>query len=1298
MGKDFLTGLPEVRSFYNILKEWRKQERNTEQEGELTVLYFDLVNFRQINLRYGLAAGDEFLQQMSKSLVDSFPYGVVSHINGDIFLVLTDDLMLEERAANAREKLRTIFPISMECSIGACVWDDHTLEPEEVCHLARLASDENRKHIHTYFSRYSKEMGEQMQTSEYVVSHIDEAVQHGWIKVYYQPIIRALTNQLCGMEALARWENPQGGMLAPADFIRPLEETRLIWKLDLCIIRQVVSQIAERYRRGILEIPVSINLSRLDFLYCNIFQEIEHLVQLYDIPRRMLHIEITESVMTSCEDIIIRALDSFRRVGYEIWMDDFGSGYSTLNLLKDYSFDVLKLDMLFLKSTSSRSRKIIAAVIQMDKDIGNRTLAEGVETEEQAEFLKKAGCDKLQGYYFGKPAPFEEMLRNCISKGIGIESTKQKVCYDQVSSVDFRTDVPLILVETRGQTFTLLFMNDRALEMIHRDGVADKQSLEDRLNDRNDLVSQELNRAVSYMVLSEEKSGEMAIPFDGKARLLLYRLLGKYGDTRLFAVKVYGRSPAGEAMPLKTQIMMNLLYFDKFIFRIDPEKMTIQNIRYTEKSMTRGNVLPIRSKGGYSPLLPDIIEMDRKRYDAFLYPETLKSRLEQAKSGILMGAFRTKNSEGMYVWMIHKILLAPNSDGRMIFYVISGMSEQEAELHSSWIQKPQAASNTKRENVGEETIRKAALFDSLMRYLPVGVFWKDGERRFEGASQYFLDYYGLSSESEILGKTDEDMEWHPNNDSYKENEEEILASGGIHYNVPGKCISKGEARTISASKWPVYQNGKITGLMGYFLDTEEAPLTTGKGRKAGPGTRETNNQSEFNSLSRFMDDLNAYEKDYKLNKRTYGVIYIQIPDLTRIAQVYDREAMNAAARVCFDVIAKAAGNMGSTHYFGLERFAIVGSYNTVDRLRKISQQIQQDIDAIREIDGLPCSLYAKVKVLPIKEVDRIRRHVINTLYNAEEVTEEADSVADAEEALRSILSGIPIGCYILRADHTVVYWNNEAENILGYSAEEMLGKRCVEMPLGCSFTNGDYIPYSSCPAVVAYTTGKKNALIMFMRHKNGHEVLLRNMMAPLKDAEGNVTELISLFTPLADNGFDEDMLRNFYKRATLDAVTCLPDRRYMEVCLGEAMALYRRTGQKFAVLFADVDNFHDVNNNFGHRFGDVMLREIAAAFKKYARKTDRFCRWGGDEFVGVLEVKDPQAIEGAAERFLNMAGSVKVTVDGQNVQSRTAIGITLVREDDDVNSVVSRADDYMFQAKKRKDRQIVTDFNADSNF
>lgn len=296
--------------------------------------------------------------------------------------------------------------------------------------------------------------------------------------------------------------------------------------------------------------------------------------------------------------------------------------------------------------------------------------------------------------------------------------------------------------------------------------------------------------------------------------------------------------------------------------------------------------------------------------------------------------------------------------------------------------------------------------------------------------------------------------------------------------------------------------------------------------------------------------------------------------------------------------------------------------------------------------------------------------------------------------LKTLLDAMPIVCYVLLPDHTVVYWNPEAKKILGFSAKEMRGKKCVDMPLGCSFTSGTHISGGSCPAVVAYATGKPKTMQMFMRNKNGKDILLRNTLVPLKDASGKVNVLISFFVPLADNNYSQSVIQSIYETATRDSLTCLPSRKYMEICLNESLELFHRTGQLFAVLFTDVNNFHDINNTYGHATGDAILREVGFALRRYGRKADRFCRWGGDEFVGLLQLRQANEIEGAARRFLAVANDCDIVENGQKISCRVAIGITVVRERDTISSLVARADRYMYEAKQLRSDPIVTDFSV----
>lgn len=215
-----------------------------------------------------------------------------------------------------------------------------------------------------------------------------------------------------------------------------------------------------------------------------------------------------------------------------------------------------------------------------------------------------------------------------------------------------------------------------------------------------------------------------------------------------------------------------------------------------------------------------------------------------------------------------------------------------------------------------------------------------------------------------------------------------------------------------------------------------------------------------------------------------------------------------------------------------------------------------------------------------------------------------------------------------------------------------------------------------------------------MHCKDGKNLLIRNTLIPLRNSDGEITRLLSVFMPVSDGAYDQKLVRDIYEVATRDPLTCLPGRKYMESCIREEIVKYQRTGHPFAVMFADVNNLHKINNLYGHNAGDVLLRSMGLDFRKFGRQTDRFCRWGGDEFVGLLQLRNAEDVKGAAKRFGKLSSKTEIEIDGKRIVCQASIGITVVRSDDDANSIISRADRYMYLAKERDDDRVVTDENA----
>ena len=1265
---DPLTGLPSLHSFLGAMEERRSQGQDS-----LAVLFIDIVNFRLLNLHKGVSAGDMFLKSFGQKLRRIFKDGIVSHFDADHFAVLAPADGIDERAAQVRDIARGFAP-SIDATVGKCVWNSGVVSAEMACNRAKMASDDCRRHENTFFLSFTPQMGRRLEISEYVATSIDTAIARGWIKVYYQPIIRSLTGQLCSFEALARWDDPARGLLPPAEFIAPLEEAQQIWKLDLSVIRQVVTQMADREKRGLPEIPVSVNLSRMDFLHCDIFKEIEDLLSVHDVPRRMLHIEITESVMTSREEVVRSAIDSFMSAGYELWMDDFGSAYSTLNELKDCKFDLLKLDMAFLRSDTPRSRAIISSVIAMDKRIGIRTLAEGVETPEQAEFLRNSGCEKLQGYLFGRPMPFDESLAACLRNGITLENPKRKTYYDALAKVDFLKGIPLMITEVREGRIRVLFMNEASRRQFEDDGVRGSDGVEALANAQGTSLNRDLLKAAELAVRTGRFENVLC-KINGRSRLFRFRVISRCGSDSLFETSLYDSSRVEQEFQGNLASLVHLRCFYSGLYDIDLGAGTVRSCLYADDTEASPSSPLIGGNGEAAEILPRILPADRKRYLAFLDPRTLGERLASDRNGLVRGIFRTMDEDGSFRWMSHRIVHVPNGPAGSAIYGVRpldvGTDKDEADLLSSHA-------------FGQHTHAlddKELLWENLMLGSPLPLFWKDSKHRFLGASRRFLDYYGFSSQGDIIGKTDEDMRWHPSNGPYRQDEAEVLRTGEIHESVPGKCIAHGITHSILATKWPVFRNGKVAGLMGYFLDED---MVRGLTAGASAAAAQLDSETGLPTVESFLDDLAHYESDNRLDGRKFGIIMIQISQFKRILASFGTEAMRAAVRACAEAVRREAGPAASCSRVGTGQFAVITQCSERRDLEAVAQRIRGSIGAIHRVGGADCSLFARVSVVPPGQSEKFRSLLLSSV--AEQAAESSAGLPGFSmnnRLVRSLMDDIPIGCYIVRPDCTVAYWNDEASRLLGYGAEEMVGRKCTELPLGCAMANSSPIPLEKCPAMLALSTGSPQTIEMFMTAKDGRAVLIRSTLIPISDGSGG-TDVAALFTPLSDSRYNSSLLRAIYEVATRDRLTGLPGRKYMEECLEEALENYRRTGHSFAVVLADIDNFHEFNEKLGREAGDAVLAQVGELLRRNGRKSDVFCRWGGDEFVALLQIRSPGCARLAAERFLNLAGANKIILKGHAVRFCCSVGIALPGKDDTVVSIIERADRLMFKARAEK--------------
>ncbi len=275
---------------------------------------------------------------------------------------------------------------------------------------------------------YDHSLREAVLQEQIIVSEMEEALKNGEFKVLLQPIVSLETGKVKSAEALVRWQHPQRGSISPAQFIPVFERNGFISKLDYNVWEQICAILKDWTQRGMAVIPISVNLSRADFYNPNLYFELTDLLKRYEVSPKLFKLEITESVYMEDERRLTQIVDQFKAFGCEVLMDDFGSGYSSLNALKDlmddfgsgYSslnalkdieVDILKIDLAFLDrfSPQARSATILTAVIKMAHALHIPTVAEGIDNPVQMDFLREMGCDYGQGYYFSKPVPREAL-------------------------------------------------------------------------------------------------------------------------------------------------------------------------------------------------------------------------------------------------------------------------------------------------------------------------------------------------------------------------------------------------------------------------------------------------------------------------------------------------------------------------------------------------------------------------------------------------------------------------------------------------------------------------------------------------------------------------------------------------------------------------------------------------------------------------------------------------------------------------------------------------------------------------
>lgn len=417
---DELTGIYNKQAFYAKTKEMLLD--NPDKNFDL--LRINIERFKVLNDLFGESTGDKLLRYIGKFLKEiNLPLCVSGRLYADNFVVCYEAGKGDSRRMiNTLQMVADSFAINNRTilSFGLYRIDDKTLPVSVMCDRANMALWKAKGNFKNPYCEYDEKMRQQVLKEQKIINAMEMAIQNKEFTLYLQPKYDIEKGTIIGAEALVRWISLENGFISPGDFIPVFENNGFVYEVDKFIWEESCRYLRKWLDEGREVHPISVNVSRIDLYDPKLVQHLVDLREKYQLPSQYLELEITESAYTEDPEQIITITRQLREAGFVILMDDFGTGYSSLNMLKDIQIDVLKLDMGFLKSSdySAKGGNILTAILKMAESLKMQTIAEGVETKEQVEFLKSIGCKYVQGFYYSKPLPvgeFEKLISD-ISK------------------------------------------------------------------------------------------------------------------------------------------------------------------------------------------------------------------------------------------------------------------------------------------------------------------------------------------------------------------------------------------------------------------------------------------------------------------------------------------------------------------------------------------------------------------------------------------------------------------------------------------------------------------------------------------------------------------------------------------------------------------------------------------------------------------------------------------------------------------------------------------------------------------